>query len=341
MEDTPLRKPAAGAQDDGTSQILCTPISFDSSDGASRISGYIWQGAGSKPKAIVQIVHGMAEHVRRYDEFTRFLAAHGYAAIAHDQLGHGASSSKEAWGVFDTKQGKEHLLGDIDTARKLAAKELGALPHFIFGHSMGSYLTRVYIARTGAGLSGAVICGTGHVAPAVSKAGNALARLICKMKGPEHVSALLESMGVGAYADAVEGDDELAWLSHDAGNVERYRADEACGFAFSASGYAMLTSLTGEACSAKSARNIPHDLPIYLIAGDDDPVGACGKGVKRCRRMMRNAGVADVEMRIYPQMRHEILNEDRREDVFEDVCSWLESKCKGQPATGAGKGDAR
>ena len=307
--------------------IVREPIEFASADTKTTIKGWVWLPEG-EPKAVVQITHGMAEHIERYDEFARFLADRGFAVCGHNQIGHGASVTDGRYGCLPEHNGPEVLVADVDTLRHLAQTRFGAdLPYFLFGHSLGSFITRAYIARHGLGLAGAIICGTGHVPPATSKAGNMVCHLIARFKGADAVSGLLDGMGVGAYSKAIkDADTPLDWLSYNKENVERYAADPLCGFSFSAGGYATVTALTGEVCTPACFDRTPKELPLLFIAGDGDPVGNMGEGVRTAYQMARDAGSKDAYCIIYEHMRHEILNEDERGRVMEDVANWLEER---------------
>ena len=302
-------------------------VTFTSADGASTIHAYMWAPDGT-PRASLQITHGMAEHALRYDEFARFLAKSGFLVAAHDQIGHGASCAADKHGCLPAKTGKDIMVEDVHTLRKLVTERTGgAVPHFCFGHSLGSFITRIYISRYGEGLAGAIICGTGTVPVATSKAGNAVARLICAVRGEDYRSKLLEGMGVGAYAKAIEdAQTPLDWLSYRRENVDAYIADELSGFPFSAGGYAVVTSLTAEACSLECASKVPADLPLLYVAGDGDPVGSMGEGVRQAVALAQEAGSVDVTCTIYENMRHEILNEDDRGQVMADILGWLEER---------------
>ncbi len=314
-------------------------VTFPSADGASTIHARFWMPAGpegSSPHAVVQIVHGMSEHVRRYDDFARFLAGRGFAVCGDDHIGHGASAPPHKRGCMPAKGGNEVLIADEHTLRGIAQKRFPQAPYVFFGHSMGSFITRCYIARHGEGLAAAVICGTGTVPVPTSRAGNLLARAVCATRGEDHRSALIDSMGAGAYSKAVPGPTGMEWLSHNADNVQAYLADEECGFMFSVGGYAALTALTAEACSRACAAAVPHDLPLLYIAGDGDPVGNMGKGVRAAAKLARDAGSVDVTCTIYDNMRHEILNERGHEAVYRDVAAWIESRaCVNEERGGA------
>lgn len=307
--------------------IIREPISFASADGTTQIKGWVWLPEG-EPKAVVQLTHGMAEHIERYDEFARFLAGRGFAVCGHNQIGHGDGVPADKRGCLPLENGADVLVADVDTLRRLMQARFGTeKPYFLFGHSLGSFITRAYISRHGEGLAGAIICGTGHVPPATSKAGNVVCHLIARFKGVDAVSGILNGMGVGAYAKAIkDAETPLDWLSYNKGNVERYAADPLCGFPFSAGGYATVTSLTGDVCTPAAFERTPKDLPLLFIAGDGDPVGNMGEGVRTAFQMSRDAGIKDTYCIIYEHMRHEILNEDERERVMEDIAGWLEER---------------
>ncbi len=310
------------------STITREPLSFLSSDQKTQIHGFMWKDEeNDDPRGVLLIAHGMEEHIERYDAFARFLAEHGYIVFGHSHLGHGESiENREQWGCLPARDGANILVEDVHRLHSLAAARVSSgLPVFLFGHSLGSFVSRSYIARYGDGLAGAILCGTGHVKPLLSKTGNRLARIIAKTRGEDYCSKLLDDMGVGSYNKSVENPrTNLDWLSYSEENIDAYIADEACGFMFSAGGYATVTALTGEVCTPQSAEQIPNDLPLFFVSGIDDPVGGMGKGVEISAELAKNAGVADVEVKLYEEMRHEILNEKEAQIVFEDILSWLE-----------------
>ena len=317
-------------------QVARTSVGFKSHDGNTQIKGLIWsperskaRSAASSPKGIVQIVHGMSEHIGRYDDFARFLASHGYVVCAHDHVGHGKSvSAPEERGHLPLAGGKDVLVEDVNELRRTVGSRYSRqTPYFLFGHSMGSFVTRVYLSRYAEGLAGAVICGTGNQSRALSKAGNFLARRIAASKGETARSKKLDSMGAGGFAKQIpNARTPLDWLSTDPAVVDAYLADEMCGAMFTAGGYATLTSLTYEAASPACAAKIPHDLPLLFIAGAEDPVGECGRGVHAAADLARRAGVRCVDVKLYEGMRHEILNELGRAQVYADVLAWVDSR---------------
>lgn len=315
--------------------VAVEELEFPSHDGRSTIRGRVWRPAGgTAPRAAMLLVHGMAEHIARYDDFARHLASHGVLVAGHDQLGHGDSCDPSHWGEMPLRGGADDLVEDVHALRGLIEGELEQdVPVFVFGHSMGSFIVRSYIARHGQGLAGAIICGTGYLPRAASVFARDLTWAIAFVRGESHRSRLVDSLGVGAYGKAVpDAQTDLDWLSHDRGNVERYQADPACGFMFSVGGYHAVAELTLEVNDPECAARVPHDLPLLYIAGAEDPVGSCGEGVRQAARLATEAGSTDVTVTIYPGMRHEVLNEADHELVYADVLRWVEAHLAGGPA---------
>ena len=319
-------------------------LKYPSADGKTAIRALVWEpdateqseGSGdsksseglrySDVRGIVQIVHGMSEHVARYAHFAKFLVESGFVVCANDHVGHGKSiSDAQDLGHMPARDGTEVLVQDVHALRGIMQARFGGeVPYVIFGHSMGSFITRKYISEHGEGLAAAVLCGTGQQAAALSMAGNALAHALACLRGERHKSELLHSMADGAYSKAVKNPrTDFDWLSTDPAQVDAYINDSECGQMFTVGGYATLTALTGEVVRAESASKVPKALPLLFIAGGEDPVGDCGRGVRKAAEEYRDAGVQSVETKIYPGMRHEILNEPGRARVMADVEAWL------------------
>ena len=305
-------------------------LRFPSADGRSTIRALVWWpalAAGTRARGVVQVIHGMAEHVERYDALARLFASRGFVVCGDDHAGHGASCDPDGYGCLPARGGAEALVADEHTLRRLVTERMGSdAPYLLLGHSLGSYIARVYLAEHGEGLSGVVLSGTGTLPVAVSWAGHALARLICAVRGEKYRSKLLDGMGVGGYARAVPGPTGCEWLSHNEKNVATYVADPRCGFMFSAGGYAAVTKLTARACSLAWARRAPHDVPLLFVSGAEDPVGDNGRGVRAAAELARQAGQRHVDVHIYEGMRHEIFNEDGGGRVMADVLSWVEER---------------
>lgn len=319
---------AAKGEANGCSGVLREEDSFVSFDDASRIHLQWWLPCeGARVRGVVQLIHGMAEHIGRYDHFASYLVKQGFAVCGHDHIGHGRSvASSDDLGCLPPKDGARIMIVDTHEVRKMADGRFPGAPHFIFGHSMGSFVLRAYLARYGSGLAGAIVCGTGNQPLALSKAGNMLANLLAATRGPRSKSALIHNMAIGSYGKAVpNARTPHDWISTDAAVVDSYAADPLCAYQFSVGGYAALTSLTSEVVKPECAAGVPKDLPLLYVAGAEDPVGDFGKGVYAAAALMEKAGVSDVTTILYGGMRHEILNEPDRDGVYADISAWIES----------------
>ena len=225
------------------------------------------------------------------------------------------------------------LVADVQTLRELALERLSqrcdmrvsGIPYVIFGHSMGSFITRVFLTRHAFGVRAAVLCGTGHQPRPLSTAGKALTSSLAKKHGERYVSELVDGMGAGGYGRAIkDAETDLDWIATDPEVVAEYQRDPLCGQKFTVGAYHVLTSLVSDATDLRLARRVPHALPLLFVSGDQDPVGECGAGVHRAAEMYRKAGVESVTEKLYPGMRHEILNEPVMGEVHRDVLAWLE-----------------
>lgn len=317
-------------------QVLTVPFSYQSKDLKSRVQATLWTNGsfGSpdepgilKPKGVIQIVHGMAEYIERYDDLARYFVNRGFAVCGENHIGHGTTaSSPQEYGHMPAYGGKDILLADVHTLRLMVTDCFPDVPYIMYGHSMGSFITRCYIARHGDGLAACVLTGTGNVAPELSKAGATLARLIAAVRGEAYHSKLIDNMGAGAYGKQIENArTNLDWLSTDPTVVDAYIADPQCGFMFTVGGYSALLDLTAECVTPECAAEVPMELPILLASGDGDPVGDMGKGVQAAAQLLRDAGVMTVDVKLYEGMRHEIHNEIGREGVYDDIASWIEN----------------
>lgn len=316
-----------------------TTLNYASRDGSSTIRALVWEpdevaSGGEAPRGLVQIVHGMSEHVERYAGFAAYLCEQGFVVCANDHIGHGRTVADSAdLGHMPLEAGEDVLVADVQTLREIVLERLSiqcdmrvsGIPYVIFGHSMGSFITRVFLTRHAFGVRAAVLCGTGHQARALSSAGRALTRSLAKKHGERYVSKLVDDMGAGAYGKAIKGaQTDVDWLATDPEVVAEYQRDPLCGQPFTVGAYHVLTSLVSDATDLRLARKLPHALPLLFISGDQDPVGECGAGVHRAVKMYRRAGIERVSEKLYPGMRHEILHEPIKDEVHRDVLTWLE-----------------
>ncbi len=299
---------------------------FESSDDLNQIHAYLWEPT-STPIGIVQIVHGMQEHMGRYNEFAEYLTKRGFVVVGHDQLGHGKTAvTPDQLGFISNHHPSDILVHDIHRVRKGATKKYPSLPYFIFGHSMGSYLLRKYISKHGEGLSGAIICGTGEDNVAKSKAGLALIGALTKKYGPYHRSKFITQMlfsGPYKEFDMTGNDFDNSWLTKDVTIVQKYYDDPYCTTPFTLNGYNALVSTVIYDAGKSAYKKVPSNLPILIVAGYRDPVGNFGKGPKIVYNNYVKAGLTDVSCKLFDDDRHEILNELDRETVYEYLENWI------------------
>lgn len=302
-------------------------IFYDSCNSKNKIYARQWS-PDSDPLGVVQICHGIGEHITRYDDFARFLALHGYVVVGNDHLGHGKSiaDSSELGYVGDT-DGWDLMIADIRKLYERMHEQYPGLPYFIFGHSMGSFLARTYIIRYHDGPDGVILSGTGHQNKVTLAVAKFLARSSMKLKGADHPSKFINNIAFGTYNKKIpNANSDYDWLSTDSAVVTAYDADPLCGTIPTAGLFNAMFSGISEITAIPNIMRVNKDLPIYLYSGDADPVGNYGKGVRRTYDDYVKVGITDVEMKLYPGARHECHNETCKNDVYNDVLAWLDKK---------------
>lgn len=296
------------------------------SQGKGTLHGCCWTPEG-EPKAVLQIIHGIAEYVERYDDFANYLNWLGYVVVAEDHMGHGQSirgGSTQGYfhgGWFTAVADSYHLLTET-------RREYPELPYVLFGHSMGSFMARTILCRyPDSGISAAVICGTGWQPEFALPALIRVVEGICDRGDESQPNEKLQNLVFGSYNRKVEHPrTSFDWLTRDARIVDRYLSDPLCGFTASAG---LLRDMMKGIRYIEQPENLAamdKHLPVFFIAGGDDPVGSYGKGVRKAAEAFRKVGMTDVSVRIYPLCRHEILNEINKEEIYEDVAQWLKAK---------------
>ena len=276
-------------------------------------------------KAVLQIAHGMAEHLERYEPFAEVLCKNGIAVYINDHLGHGKSvKNDDELGYFGEKAGWKNFIGDCYRLTRMAKEENPGKPFIFFGHSMGSFVARAYCLEYANDIDGAIYCGTAGPNPAAG-VGSLIASVIGKIKGDHHRSTLVDKIAFGSYNNKFEQRTAFDWLSRDEFQVDKYVADKYCGFLFTAYGYRDLTSLLGFVSGKNWFQSLDKDLPVLMISGAMDPVGNFGKGVDQVYDKLTAEGKKNLKKILYPDGRHEILNESALFDkVCEDVIEWIE-----------------
>lgn len=308
-----------------------TDFFFKSGSGA-RLHGCRWT-PDSQVRAVLQIVHGIAEYVERYDGFANFLNRQGILVVAEDHMGHGKSISQECpQGYF--AGGWQTAVDDTYRLTRDTMAEFRDVPFILFGHSMGSFMARTILAKyPDSGITAAVICGTGWQPAPVLAAGKAACALVCRAKGERAPSPLLQAMAFGTYNRKVEHPrTPYDWISRDNSVVNAYKADPLCGFTPTAG--LMRDMMEGIAYIQREENlaKMGKAIPVLFIAGGDDPVGSYGAGVRTAAEAFRKAGMERVDVRIYPLCRHELLNEINREEIMDDVSRWIDGVLEKIPA---------
>ena len=213
---------------------------------------------------------------------------------------------------------------DEHRLKKMTQESYPGVPYVILGHSMGSFIARNYLLRYGTGIQGAVICGTGMLSKATLTAGKVVAGIQRVFCGDQHVSRLLDKLAFGTYNKRVESPEtNFDWLSRNKENVNRYIDDPLCGFTFTVNGFRTLFQLIRNLHDKEALARMPKDLPILFIAGEADPVGNYGENVKLVHDSFKELGMERLQLRLYPEERHEIFNEAARRDIYMDVYRWL------------------
>ena len=300
-------------------------FSFKALDG-TQIFTYRWMpDKDSDIKGAVQIAHGMAEHAARYERFAGALTKAGYTVHANDHRGHGKTAgTQDKVGYFADEKGWEKVVEDMHTLTGIIKKEQPHKPFFLFGHSMGSFLSRHYSMLYASELSGLVLSGTGGDPGAVGKAGLFIARMDAKFHGKKAKSNIMNKLSFGAFNGAFKPNrTDYDWLSRDNAEVDKYINDPWCGAVFTAGFFCDMLEDIGYINKKENIAKIPKNLPIYIFSGAKDPVGANTKGVTQVYNTLKNAGIVDLTLKFYEEGRHETLNEINREEVFTDVIAWL------------------
>ena len=279
----------------------------------------------ARPRGIIVIAHGMAEHASRYARFAASAVEEGYAVLAGDHRGHGATAAPGGFGFVAEKGGWERVVADMGTVLDAARRAWPDVPVFLMGHSWGSFLARDLAARRGGDLAGLILLGTGSGVGALTRPATAICAGESRLRGPRHPSRLLNALAFGPYQrHFAPNRTEADWISRDAKEVDRYVADPWCGFVCTSSFFRDLVAGQGAVNTASHAAAVPADLPMLLASGDRDPVGAMGRGVQRAATLYRRAGVREVSVLLYPGGRHELLNETNRDQVTGDILTWID-----------------
>lgn len=297
-----------------------------SKDSKNSLNTVIWE-TEKEPVGVLQIVHGMAEYIDRYDDFAKYMTEHGFNVIGHDHLGHGYSVSDERdYGFFAEENGDKIIIEDMHSVTQYAKEKWEELPNFILGHSMGSFCLRQYLTKYSNDVFGAIIMGTGWIPSAAALLGKTIATNTCKSKGSHTVNPLLIKLTLEPYNKPfAPARTNCDWLSRDEKQVDLYVNDKLCGFDFTAGAYKDFFTVLEKIAKNRQLIGMRKSLPILITSGSVDPVG----GKKACEKLnaqYKRCGIDDVTLKLWENDRHEILNELDKSDVYDYICTWLKSK---------------
>jgi len=300
-----------------------------SKDGKNKLHCVLWEPAG-EVKAVLQLSHGMVEYIDRYDRFAAFLNEAGIAVIGNDHLGHGkTASTEEDLGYFCEEEPSKVVVEDLYQITCKMKEKYKGVPYFVMGHSMGSFLIRRYIMTYGNQVDGVVISATGSQPHITVLAGKILIRFLSLWKGERHRSAFFDKLCFGTYNKKIKNArTSRDWLSKDEKMVDAYLKHPFCTFTFTMNGFWTLFSTIGFIQKRKNIEKLPKKLPILFVAGDADPVGNYGKSVKKIYERYKKHGVEDISLILYPDVRHELINEVEYLNIYQDILSWIELKMK-------------
>ena len=302
-------------------------IYYPSHDGKTTIHACIWQCEG-EPKAVLQLIHGMAEYAARYAPLAEFLTKHGIVVCAEDHLGHGKSVvSEKDLGYFAAKNGWQTVLADIRGLTEIVRPKYEGVPYFVMGHSMGSFFCRKYISLYGDELAGAIVMGTGFKGAGATGGAKFITRFVAAFKGWRHRSKFIDNSAFGSYNKKFEKRTRFDWLSANPDNVDAYIADPLCGVPFTCNAFYGLFSIISQACKTSTIKAVPDKLPVFVVAGADDPVGDYGKGVEKFTDKLLKYG-KNASLTLYRGCRHEIVNDICAPQLFEDLAEFIEENIK-------------
>ena len=286
---------------------------------------YVHQWLPATPvKAVVLLAHGMAEHGGRYQRLGQALGDAGYALLAPDLRGHGRTAEHGSLGLFARQHGWNAVLNDLGLLAQHIGQQFPCTPLFLFGHSMGSYIAQAYLTHHSGSLHGAILSGSNFQPAALYRVARLIARLEAWRQGPLGKSALIEWLSFGSFNQAFKPNrTAFDWLSRDPAQVDKYINDPLCGFRCSNQLWCDLCEGLERINPPARLARIDTSLPVLILGGSHDPV-SCGHRLRHLRDALRCAGLQQVELRLYPEARHELFQESNRDEVFRDLLAWLE-----------------
>ncbi|MBE5906034.1 MAG: alpha/beta hydrolase [Lachnospiraceae bacterium] len=301
---------------------------YPSSNKVNEIKYYVYEPEG-KVCAMMQISHGMCEYIERYEPHISYFTSRGILVFGNDHLGHkGSVKSDDDLGYMGARDGWMAMVEDVHTLSRKMRQAHPELPLILFGHSMGSFIARAVIGKFGREYDGAIISGTGGTNKMLGL-GFSMVWLSRRLRGDRARSAFLKKLSFGSYNKRYENvRTPEDWLTRDSTVVDAYREDKYCMFSFTTAGYADLLSVLDHVSQERWYDSVPRELPLLLVSGEMDPVGDFGKGVKEVDRRLRMRPHVEYTCKLYPDMRHEVLNEIGKETIYEEIVNFVYRRCE-------------
>ncbi len=283
-----------------------------------------WFEEEKEPQLIIHIVHGMAEYADRYDDFARFLCSHGISVFANDHRGHGFTQTDGKLGFFDTSDGWNYVVKDLKTIEESIKEKHPNIPYVMLGHSMGSFLARTFAIKYPEALNALILSGTGCHPGKISSFGKSIAYVQKALFKATSPSYLLNYLTFGSYNKTYKNrKTKFDFLSRDEAIVKKYIDDPLCGFVCPNSFFIDLINGLDFIHANENINKMNKSLPILLASGSDDPVGNYGKGVMEVKQLFESQGLTKVQIKIYEDARHEIINELNKQEVYKDLLTWI------------------
>lgn len=297
---------------------------FPSADGKTQIHVIEWV-PDKKPLAILQVAHGVTEYIDRYEAFAEYFTERGIVVVGNDHLGHGDSIAEGAEPMYFGPVGSWNwAVEDVRTLKNMTEKRYERLPYCLLGFSLGSFLVRTYLINYPGTVDASILAGTGQMPVSQISFAKMIARNEARKVGEDHTSPLVKKLTFGSYNRLFAPNrTDYDWLCASETSLDKYIADTKRGENFSTGLFRELLDGMAYSIKMENIRKMDKNTPIFFISGDKDPVGNCGKGVKRAYAACQKAGCRDVMMKLYPELRHDILHEDCHEEIQADIYQWM------------------
>ena len=284
---------------------------------------YCYQTSHNTVLGNVLVLHGMAEHCGRYLDFIQKLAEAGFDVYTYDHRGHGSGKTPDELGFIAKKDGYKLLIDDAHTVCLHIKKTGRSKKLSVFGHSMGSLVLRCLIQNYDE-LDSIILSSSTMPAVAFSKVGGIIAGLLAQLTGPDTASSFLQNLMFGGKSyTGLCTRTSFDWLTRNETAIDLYMDDPCCGFVCTTSFYRDLANLAVLSSSKKNIAKTRRDLPILFLTGEADPVGGCSKQIKQLHNIYKQLSFTNTNLKVYPDARHELINEPNAPEVFEDIITYL------------------